>query len=84
MSAVGTGGWRVVSVSDTGANARTVVVSAPGPQGPAGEAAGGGLLSTLADVSVSAASEGDLLTFDSALSAWTNSPRDTITDGGNF
>jgi hypothetical protein len=85
-----------VSVTDTGANVRTVVVSAPGPQGPAGAAGsgggggneggigGGGLLAGLADVSIGAVGNGDLLTFDAASSVWTNAPRSQITDGGNF
>jgi hypothetical protein len=83
-----------VSVTDTGANVRTVVVSSPGPQGPAGPAGsgtgneggigGGGLLAGLADVSIGGAGNGDLLTYDAASSVWTNAPRSQITDGGNF
>jgi hypothetical protein len=39
-------------------------------------------LSSLLDVSFSSASEGDLLTKQGSL--WTNTPRVTVTDGGNF
>lgn len=102
MTQLCSGNWQLVSVtdpcgvsvSDTGANVRTVVVSAPGPQGPAGASGSGGgneggvaaglILSGLADVSIGNVSNGDLLTFDAASSVWTNAPRSQITDGGNF
>ena len=82
MSSVGTCGWRIVSVTDTAPHALTVVVSAPGPQGPAGP--GGGTLSALADVHAEDVADGDVLSFDSARAAWTSSRRDRLTDGGNF
>ena len=50
----------------------------PGPPGPPGNAAIGGL-----PVQISNPMPGDVLQL-SAASAWTNSPQDAITDGGNF
>lgn len=92
MTQISAGNWQLVSVSDpcgvsmqdTGANVRTVIVSAPGPQGPSGVGSGGLALSGLSDVSIGNTSSGDLLSYDAGSSTWKNEPRSQVTDGGNF
>lgn len=88
MSAPSPGNWQLVSVVDTGIDAKTVVVTAPGPQGPPGTGGGTGggatALSQLTDVQVSSIGAGDVLSYDASSSKWKNAPRSEVTDGGNF
>jgi hypothetical protein len=77
----------IVSIQDVGAQGVQGLQGTQGPQGPQGvqgvQGTPGPNLIGGFPIQLAAVSPGDLLQFNQS-NAWTNAPRQTLTDGGNF